>query len=80
MLTLAVLILVMLGAFAAQSGDSNALNAAGEKRGVKAYLGDFAGLLRNKGLMIVSLSSSFRTMTQAGLLTFLPGYLAYELG
>ena len=79
-IAMAVLILVMLGAFAAQSADSNSLNAPGEKRGVKAYLGDFAGLLRNKGLMIVSFSSSFRTMTQAGLLTFLPVYLAYELG
>ena len=30
--------------------------------------------------MIVSVSAAFRTMTQAGLLTFLPVYLAYELG
>jgi MFS family permease len=30
--------------------------------------------------MIISVSAAFRTMTQAGLLTFLPVYLAYELG
>jgi sugar phosphate permease len=30
--------------------------------------------------MIVSVSAAFRTMTQSGLLTFLPVYLAYELG
>jgi sugar phosphate permease len=30
--------------------------------------------------MLVSCSSAFRTMTQVGLLTFLPVYLAYELG
>jgi sugar phosphate permease len=29
--------------------------------------------------MLVSIGSAFRTMTQAGLLTFLPVYLAYEL-
>jgi len=30
--------------------------------------------------MLVSVSAAFRTMTQSGLLTFLPVYLAYELG
>lgn len=80
-IAMAALILVMLGAFAAtRSGDGNALNAAGEKRRLKAYVADFARLLRNRSLMIVSFSASFRTMVQAGLLTFLPVYLAYELG
>ena len=41
---------------------------------------DVPGVLRNRGLMLVSCSSAFRTMTQVGLLTFLPVYLAYELG
>jgi len=78
-IVMAVLILVMLGAFApAKSGDS--LNEAGEKRGFRDYARNFGCLLRNKTLMLVALSSSFRTMTQAGLLTFLPVYLAYELG
>jgi MFS family permease len=31
-------------------------------------------------LMLVCVSSAFRTMTQTGLLTFLPVYLAYEMG
>ena len=79
--TMAALILLVLGAFAtARSGESNDLNAAGEKRTVRAYMGDLASLLRNKALVLVSISASFRTMTQAGLLTFLPVYLAYELG
>jgi sugar phosphate permease len=47
---------------------------------VREYLNDLKSLLKNKALMIVSVSASFRTMTQAGLLTFLPVYLAYELG
>jgi MFS family permease len=80
-ITMAVLILFMLGAFAAgRSGEDGGINAAGEKRAVKEYFRDFASLLRNKALMIISVSAAFRTMTQAGLLTFLPVYLAYELG
>jgi len=80
-IAMAVLILMMLGAFAApKSADDTALNAGGEKRSLGDYLRDYGTLLRNKSLMIVSVSSSFRTMTQAGLLTFLPVYLAYELG
>lgn len=76
---MAVLILVMLGAFAGAKG-ADAINSGGEKRSMRAYLSDFRSLLRNKALMLVSVSSAFRTMTQAGLLTFMPVYLAYELG
>jgi sugar phosphate permease len=80
-ITMAVLILILLGAFmTARSGDDAAVNAAGEKRALKEYMRDFASLLRNRALMLVSVSASFRTLTQAGLLTFLPVYLAYELG
>jgi MFS transporter, FSR family, fosmidomycin resistance protein len=80
-ITMAALILIMLGAFATgKSGEDSALNAAGDKRGLREYFGDLASILRNKALLLVSVSASFRTMTQAGLLTFLPVYLAYELG
>jgi sugar phosphate permease len=79
-ITMAVLILIMLGALStAKAGDASSINAAAEKRSTKEYLGDFVSLLRNKALMLVSVSASFRTLTQAGLLTFLPVYLAYEL-
>ena len=78
-LVMAVMILVILGAFAVSSrGES--INAGGKSREVKDYLKEFGSLLRNKTLMLVCVSSAFRTMTQAGLLTFLPVYLAYELG
>ncbi|HET7158480.1 MAG TPA: MFS transporter, partial [Burkholderiales bacterium] len=76
---MAVLILVLLGALAT-SKSADALNAGGEKRSAREYFRDFATLLRNKALLLVSASSAFRTMTQAGLLTFMPVYLAYELG
>jgi sugar phosphate permease len=69
----------MLGAFATTRSTVDAINSAGEKWSLKNYLRDFGSLLRNKALMLVSVSSACRTMTQAGLLTFLPVYLAYEL-
>ncbi len=79
-LTMSALILLLLGAFSmTKSKDDHAINAGAGAQGVKQYLRDFAGLLRNKPLMLIAASSSFRTMTQAGLLTFLPVYLAYEL-
>lgn len=77
-LVMAAMILVMLGAFTMSSSHDH-VNAGGKSRGVKNYLKDFASLLRNRALMLVSIGSAFRTMTQTGLLTFLPVYLAYEL-
>jgi sugar phosphate permease len=77
-LAMAAMILVMLGAFTMSSSHDH-VNARGEVRGVKNYLRDFKSLLRNRALMLVSIGSAFRTMTQTGLLTFLPVYLAYEL-
>jgi sugar phosphate permease len=80
-IVMAVLILLMLGAFSVgRPRDSDAINAASRShRNVRDYLRDFVTLLKNRGLMLVSCSAAFRTMTQAGLLTFLPVYLAYEL-
>jgi MFS family permease len=80
-LVMASLILIMLGAFTVTARDDKALNAAARShRSVRDYLKDFAGLLKNRALVLVSVGSAFRTMTQTGLLTFLPVYLAYELG
>lgn len=79
-LVMSMLILILLGALStSKAKDENAINAGAEKRGARAYLHDFASLLKNRGLMLISIASAFRTMTQAGLLTFLPVYLAYEL-
>ena len=79
-LTMSALILLLLGAFTmSKSKDDSAINADAGAQSMQQYLRDFAGLLRNRSLMLIACSSSFRTMTQAGLLTFLPVYLAYEL-
>lgn len=81
-LVMAALILLLLGAFSvAKAGDPGNLNAkAAEPWSARKYFADFVSLLHNKGLMMVSISAMFRTLTQTGLLTFLPLYLAYELG
>src|SRR5262249_42825483 len=80
-LMMATMILMLLGALSSDksSGAKNAINAKGEKRSAKNYLQGFVGLLKNKAVMLIALSSSFRSMTQSGLMTFLPVYLAYEL-
>jgi len=78
---MASMILLMLGALTmARTREDGSINAAAGSWNARQYLHDFVSLLRNKGLMLVSCSSAFRTMTQVGLLTFLPVYLAYELG
>ncbi len=82
---MAVLILVVLGAFTMESnrgksGGKSADTAKAGSGGTAAYLRDVAGLLRNRGLMLIAGSGMFRVATQTGLLTFLPVYLAYELG
>ena len=79
-LVMSALILVMLGALTMSRHGEGGINAGnGADGGLREYLRGFAGLLRNRSLMLVSVSAAFRTMTQAGLLTFLPVYLAYEL-
>jgi MFS family permease len=79
-IVMAVVILVMMGALTL-SRHGGAVNAAVGKTGSRSeYMRGFAGLLHNKPLMLVSVSAAFRTLTQSGLLTFLPVYLAYELG
>lgn len=79
-LVMAIMILLMLGALSMDRENPAGLNAGGDKRGMKEYLRDCGTLLKNKTLLLVSVSAAFRTMTQVGLATFLPVYLSYELG
>lgn len=76
---MATMILIMLGAFAVSYNAGSAHDSAG-RTPLREQLRGTLGLLRNRGLMLISVSSGFRIMTQIGLLTFLPAYLAYELG
>lgn len=79
---MAAMILIMLGALGA-SRDNHAddINAkAAQPWSARQYIADVVSLLRNKALMLVSVSAMVRSVTQSGILTFLPLYLAYEHG
>jgi FSR family fosmidomycin resistance protein-like MFS transporter len=45
-----------------------------------AQMAESASLLRNRAMMLICTSAAFRTMTQTGLLVFLPLYLTRDLG
>lgn len=92
-LVMATLILVMVGALAttraADSGkdkkendkDKDAVNAGNDSQwSVRQYLHDLGTLMRDRTLMLICISGGFRTLTQVGLMVFLPVYLAYERG
>jgi MFS family permease len=80
---MSALILGMLGAFSARTvgtaGNADPLNDRAKVGSRKVYLRDVTKLLRNKSLMLVSCSSALRTMTQAGIFTFLPVFLFQQL-
>ena len=57
-----------------------ARKAPAESQSLAQYTRGLAELLRNRSLVLLSVGSSFRTMTQSALLTFLPVYLAREMG
>jgi sugar phosphate permease len=56
--------------------------AAGHRAAASAatVLRGFASLLRNRTVMMLSVGSAFRSITQTSLLTFLPVFIARELG
>ena len=72
---MAALILLFLGAFTLEHNRQE----ASAPRGVGDYLRNFGQLFRNRALMLISTATGLRTLTQSGLLTFLPVYLAYEM-
>ena len=51
-----------------------------ETQSFSAYLAGLRDLFRNRDLVLLSTGSAFRTMTQTTLLTFLPVYLAHDMG
>lgn len=80
-----ILILLFLGAIRLSPKKKNAETQAleegdHERRSLSQYFRDFGQLLRNRSLILLCTSSAFRSMTQNALLTFLPVFLAYEMG
>jgi MFS family permease len=74
-LVVALLMFAMLGTI--QLG---AKKTPGEGQSLAEYFVGLKTLLRNRALVLLSIGSSFRTMTQSALLTFLPVYLANDMG
>jgi predicted MFS family arabinose efflux permease len=51
-----------------------------DRQSTQEYAKGLRSLVKNKALIFLTVSSSFRSMTQTTLLTFLPVFLAYEMG
>jgi sugar phosphate permease len=93
-LVMSLLILVFLGTLRLGSkkpaAGAGAAGLTGGVAGAKAdeaagqtlasYTAGLRQLLRNRSLILLSTSGAFRSMTQIALLTFLPLYLAREMG
>jgi MFS family permease len=78
-IVIALLIFVLLGTLQL-GGHKRAAAAEGKTQSLREYFAGVPALFRNRGLILLSMSSAFRSMTQNALLTFLPVFLAYELG
>jgi MFS transporter, FSR family, fosmidomycin resistance protein len=76
-IVMSVVLLVLLGQTLTQ-GPVAAAKAP--KRTLRDTLRDFKPLLGNRTLIFLCASSVFRSMTHGGLLTFLPLYLATDMG
>jgi MFS family permease len=80
-IVMALMILVFLGTL--RIGAKTPKKAAGDDGKVQS-LGDYfrgvPALFRNRALVMITMGGAFRSLTQNGLLTFLPVYLAYEMG
>ena len=83
-LVMALMIFYFLGALSMGSkkrkGVQNAVADESEGQSVKEYFRGLSELAKNRDLLLLSIGSGFRSMTQNGLLTFLPVFLAYEMG
>lgn len=79
---MASLILFYLGTL--RIGGAKAKNRIAEEKhdgqSLREYLRGVSELLKNRELLMLALGSGFRSLTQNGLLTFLPVFLAYEMG
>jgi MFS family permease len=78
-LVMACLIVIFLGSLRL-GGKGKAATAEQEGQSLKDYFAGLRALFRNRNLVLLSTSSALRSMTQNTLLTFVPVFLAYEMG
>ena len=79
-LLMSLLLLVFLGTISIGAKKKPNLVDDHEKQSFADYFKGVPQLFRNRALVVLTMSSAFRAMTQNALLTFLPVYLAYEMG
>jgi MFS family permease len=84
-LVMSLLLVILLGTLTLGPKKGGEARGAGhEKEGrvqsLREYFAGVPALFRNRSLVLLTTSSAFRSMTQNALLTFLPVYLAYEMG
>ena len=77
-MVMSLLILVFLGTLRVGSKKPKPADDA-RGQSLRDYFRGVPALFRNRGLLVLTASSAFRSMTQNALLTFLPVYLAYEM-
>jgi MFS family permease len=75
-LVMSLLLLVFLGALRIGPKASQEESV----QSLRDYFRGIPALFRNRSLVLLTISGAFRSMTQNALLTFLPIYLAYEMG
>jgi MFS family permease len=75
----ALLILAYMGTLKLGS-KKKAAPVQDDRQSTQEYAKGLRSLVKNKALIFLTVSSSFRSMTQTTLLTFLPVFLAYEMG
>ncbi|MCY9666811.1 MFS transporter [Paenibacillus alginolyticus] len=80
-LTMALLISIFLRNLHMSTGKKTSEEGAKkEGQGIREYMNGLKTLFSNRSLVLISISSGFRAMTQNALLMFLPLYLANEMG
>ena len=79
-LLMSLLLLVFLGTLRLGGKAANSQSRLEEGQSLQSYVQGLRALFRNRSLVLLSTSGAFRSMTQNALLTFLPLYLAREMG
>jgi MFS family permease len=79
-LVMSLLLLVFMGTVSLGSRSRKNVVDDHQVQSLADYFRGVPQLFRNRALIVLTTSSAFRAMTQNALLTFLPVYLAYEMG
>lgn len=79
-LLVSLVLLAFLGTLRISSNSKGKTAEEGPAQSLGDYFRGVPALFRNRNLILLTTSSAFRSMTQNALLTFLPVYLAYEMG